>query len=156
MGESGGGMAAPKVILRWESAEPVREALTKAEAGHAAQLAEWSKEFYVITASGIPMTGAGRRSSQDGGQMDPNRMQQMQQRIAQAATLKRKGKDPLAPARAATIRGKEGMIVVFLFPRTEAITADDKEVSFETVAGPMSFKSKFNLKDMVYDGKLAL
>jgi hypothetical protein len=150
----GGGTPAPKVTVRWESAEPVREALTKSEAGHLAQLAEWSKEFYVITASGIPLMGGGRRSSAE--QPDPARIQQMQQRIVQAAALTRKGKEPVTPTRAATIRGKEGIILVFLFPRTAAISAEDKDVTFETVAGPMSLKSKFNLKDMVYDGKLTL
>jgi len=156
MGE-GGGMAAPKVIVRWESAMPIREALTKTEASHTSQLAEWSKEYYVITASGLPMMGMGRRSSSDAGrEVDPNVAQQMQQRMVQAAMLKRKGKDPVAPARAATVRGKEGMIIVFLFPRSAAITEDDKEVTFEAMGGRMSFKSKFNLKDMVYDGKLSL
>jgi hypothetical protein len=70
--------------------------------------------------------------------------------------LKRKGKDPVSPARMAMTQGDEGMTVLFLFPRTAEITADDKDVSFETAAGPMAIKAKFNLKDMVYDGKLAL
>ena len=53
-------------------------------------------------------------------------------------------------------QGSEGMTLLFLFPRAADITAEDKDVSFETAVGQMSVKTKFNLKDMMYDGKLAL
>jgi hypothetical protein len=154
----GGGIQAPHVVVRWESAHPMQEALTKAESRHMKAVAEWSKEYYVITASGVPMMGGGRRGggAAPGDPPDQGRLQQMQQRLQQVTVLKRKGKDPVAPVRMAMSQGEEGMTLLFLFPRAAEITADDKDVSFETAVGPMSFKTKFNLKDMVYDGKLAL
>jgi hypothetical protein len=103
------------------------------------------------------MMRGGRRGGQDQRpQADPARMEQMQQRMKDATLLKRKGKDPIAPARVELLAGPEGMTMVFLFPRSEAIDADDKEVTLETAFGPMHVKSKFNLKDMIYNGKLAL
>ena len=50
------------MTVRWESAEPVREAAAKTESSSAKQVADWSKDFYVITVSGSPMTGSRSRS----------------------------------------------------------------------------------------------
>lgn len=160
MGEPGGGggpgMEAPKLNVHWESAGPMREAAAKLENPAAQSLAEWSKEFYVITVSGMPML----RHSGDGGddrrQPDPQSVKQFAERLRGVTALKRKGKDDLAPARVEMIRGPEGMTTAFLFPRSEAIAAEDKEVSFETAMGPMRIQSKFLLKEMMVQGKLEL
>jgi hypothetical protein len=40
--------------------------------------------------------------------------------------------------------------------RNDLITLDDKTVTFVTKLGPIDVKVKFTLKDMVYQGKLAL
>jgi hypothetical protein len=45
---------------------------------------------------------------------------------------------------------------LFIFPRTDPITLDDKEVELDLKLGTMEAKRKFNLKDMVYNGKLEL
>jgi hypothetical protein len=42
------------------------------------------------------------------------------------------------------------------FPRSTAFTLDDKEVEFSTKFGNVTLKSKFKLKDMVYNGKLEM
>jgi len=159
MGGPGGGMEPPKIIVRWESAEPVREALNRAESPAAGQLAEWAKDHYVISTTGMSMMrpgGPGPGGPGDRPQPDPSRMEQMRQRMREATSLKVKGKDPIAPVRIETIETGGGMLTVFLFPRSAAITPADKEVSFETALGPMAIKSKFNLKDMQYQGKPAL
>jgi hypothetical protein len=46
--------------------------------------------------------------------------------------------------------------VSFFFRRDEPIDLDDKEVSCETMVGRMKIEKKFKVKDMVYQGKLAL
>ena len=158
-GDMGGGpeaMERPQVAVRWESGEPFRQASLKAQSPHAKQVEEWSKEFYVVSASGMSMMRGGRRGAgpDQRTQPDPARMEQMQQRMKDATLLKRKGKDPLAPARVELLREPEGMTMVFRGP--EPIDAADRELSFETAFGPMQVKSKFNLKDMIYNGKLAL
>jgi hypothetical protein len=46
--------------------------------------------------------------------------------------------------------------VVYLFPRTQPIESDDKEVEVVLKLGEIEAKKKFSLKDMVYNGKLQL
>jgi hypothetical protein len=45
---------------------------------------------------------------------------------------------------------------LYYFPRMEPITPADKEITFATRMGPLEFKAKFVLKDMLYRGKLEL
>ena len=47
----------PKITVRWESAEPIRSAQMKAENPAAQKIEEWSKEFYVISTSGMGRRG---------------------------------------------------------------------------------------------------
>ena len=75
---------------------------------------------------------------------------------AGATTLKPKGKEAILPVGVETVVASGTMLTVFLFPRTEAISLEDKEVTFQMALGPMRVKSKFRLKDMQYLGKLAL
>jgi hypothetical protein len=149
-GMEGGGAAmnAPRVIVRWETAAPIREASRAAEVPYAARIAEWQQQFYVITASGLPF--GGRQ------QLDPERMRQMQQRLRSSASLTAKGKPPVSPEQVFVANGPSGATMIFLFPRSAAITAEDKDVAFETGGGQFQIKAKFNPHDMEYQGKLAL
>lgn len=53
--------------------------------------------------------------------------------------------------------GPGGGGMLFAFPRKELqITPEDKQVTFKTTMGPMEISVKFNLKEMVFDQKLAL
>ncbi len=74
----------------------------------------------------------------------------------QATSLKTKGKQSVAPAKVEILQTESGMMTLFLFPRTQAIGPEDKEVTFETSMGPMAIKAKFVLKDMSYEGQPAL
>jgi hypothetical protein len=156
-GEMGGGMgnsgsaspsSAPTVIVRWETAAPVREAARTAELPYAARMLEWEKQFYVITTSGLPF--GGRQ------QPDPDRVRQMQERLRGSATLRAKGKPPVGPERVFLANAARGSTMIFLFPRSAAFTVEDKDVTFETAAGPMQIKAKFKPREMEYQGKLAL
>lgn len=163
----GGGMEggerpeAPKFVVRWESSAAVREAALKIEDPASGRISEWAGEYYVVSVTGNRMmTGPSGPGGQRGaGSAPPDRaqqMQEMQQRLMQATTLRMKGKEPMPPAKVEMMRGQNGIRTVFLFPRTQAISAEDKEVEFETSMGPMKIKSKFALKDMNYQGQLAL
>lgn len=150
-----GDMEAPKMLVRWESAVPVREASAKMEDMHGSKLIDLAKEYYVISTSGAAMMGGGRR-----GQDIPERPQpdfsRMEQRMIEATSLKIKGQDSIAPAKVEVLQSGAGTMTLFLFPRTRAINPQDKEVIFETSMGPMVIKTKFALKDMMYEGQLAL
>jgi hypothetical protein len=71
--------------------------------------------------------------------------------------LKRGGnKPPIAVSDAGAQQTETGIVVVFAFPKTDAILVDDKDVEFVTKLGQFDVKKKFNLKDMVFKGKLEL
>jgi hypothetical protein len=155
MGGPDGGMEAPKILVRWESAAPVREASAKTEAPHDSKLTELAKEYYVISTSGTPMMGGNRRGQQAQGRPQPD-FSRMQERIIEATSLRIKDQDSIAPAKVEVLQTDAGMMTVFLFPRTRAISPTDKEVIFETSMGPMVIKTKFAVKEMTYEGQLAL
>ena len=146
------GIRMPEVTVRWESASPMLAAAAVSESPFAREVAGWAQEYYVIVASGFPaLTARGRQE----GRADPERVQQMQQRMLQGTTLKRKGKPGIQAAKMGRIAGPDGPLMTFLFPR-EPIAIEDKDVTFESLAGPMEIKAKFNLKQMVHDGALSL
>ena len=46
--------------------------------------------------------------------------------------------------------------ILLMFPRSQTITLEDKQVEFVTMLGRQKLKKKFKLKEMVYNGKLEL
>jgi hypothetical protein len=78
------------------------------------------------------------------------------ERLKEQSSLTRKGKDPINAARVDGTPSADGTTLRFYFPRSEPIAVEDKEVVFETKMGPMELKTKFPLKDMVINGKLAI
>ncbi len=158
-GGYGGGYGAPggggpsmqrNFIIRWMSALPVKQALAKAKYGEEAGTAEEGQKFigrtethYVVAVSGFPARMA------QVAQREPDRLKQ-------GAFLKRKGKGNILPEEVQVRSGEQEAEVFLMFPRTDAITLDDKDVELEMAMGPMTVKRKFKLKDMVYDDKLEL
>jgi hypothetical protein len=136
--------------VRWESAQPLRDVPSREQiARQPENLEELSREFYVITAFNLPIVGRGQQS-------DNIPVDQIQARLQQVTSLQRKGKEPIVPARVEILPATEGPVIAFLFPRSENIVLEDKEVTFESAPGPFDVKTKFKLKDMVYQGQLAL
>ena len=138
---TGGPIRMPDIraTVRWESALPVRQAMAKRLD---AELTEESSS-YIIAVAGLPR----RSRSED---EDPDRLESV--RIA--TTLGAKGRSGLAPQKVEL--AKDGTTLLFVFRRDEPFSLDDKEVEFVTKMGPMELKRKFRLKDMIYQGKLAL
>lgn len=157
MGGPGGGMEPPKFMVRWESAVPVREAAAKIEDAHGTKITELAKEFYVISVSGTSMMPVGRRGQDGQSQRPQPDLSRMQERIVEATSLRIKGQDPVAPTKIEVLQeAGGGMSTLFLFPRSREISADTKEVLFETSMGPMAIKTKFSVKEMMYEGQPAL
>ena len=135
--------------VRWLSALPVRQALVIARLGRDKLDSEQSRKFleqnpgyYVIAVAGLPPQMAAAISDE------------RLAGLAKAAMLLRKDKDPIAAESAQRLTDEPG--VAFLFPKTSAITLDDKEVEFVSKAGAIELKTRFKLKDMVLGGKLEL
>jgi len=157
-GRGGGGApeagAVPTVpvLIRWQTALPIKQAVAKGRLGgeaatsqEAAALLGRQEEHYIIAISGLPprmMQGAGVDS-------------------VRANSFLKIGK--LAPVAAADVKVSMAgsMPELFLvFPRRQQgahlITLEDKEVELQSRLGPLDLRRKFRLKEMVFDGKLEL
>lgn len=136
-----------KALVRWETALPVVEA-----ARH--QLPEAASGHYIVSVSGLPVMN--RRGDWNGSRRhDPNDGAQMEEQLIQSTQLRRKGKDAIYPVRMALGQSEGAMF--FFFPHGEyPIRVDDKEVTFRTHMGPLNLRVTFLLRDMIYNGQLAL
>jgi hypothetical protein len=149
-GPPGGGMGGPpqfKIVVRWESAVPVREASKQS-------LPAEAEGHYVLSISGMPAMGD--RPGPGGGSAPPaDFREQMLARIRKDTVLQPKGRNPFRPDNILP-PNKDGAMLV-LFPiGAEPLKASDKEVIFQTKMGPLDLSAKFVLKDMLYRGQLAL
>jgi hypothetical protein len=161
------------VLLRWQSALPVQQALARQNGGSSATDAQAqpaaaaapaaapaADSEYVIAVAGLPDWSGRRRrdadsddSQQNSGASDEDRRAAFLDRLKESSTLTAKGKSPFGPDKVE--RAADGSILLY-FPKSEALSLDDKEVEFATRVGPMDVKHKFKLKDMTWQGKLAL
>jgi hypothetical protein len=126
-----------------------------ATAAEAKSILANEEAYYVIAVDKLPRMGGGRPGAEGkgGGADGAERMRQM---MAKSTSLSRKGKEPLKPEDVKIAMGEKTMTVYFLFPKSEAITLEDKEVEFATKMGPMEIKRKFKLQEMMFAGKLEL
>ena len=145
-----GGPPQTTVIVRWQSATVVQQALVKAQYGDKAGTSPEAQKhlepdaaYYVIAVSNLPASQKLRDA-------------EARKALLGMTTLTVKGKDHPIAAKDVIYVG-EGMIEArFLFPRDFVLTADDKEAEFATMFGQAPVKAKFNLKNMAINGKLGL
>jgi hypothetical protein len=154
-GRGGPGLRVPpqfKVVISWRSALPMKQALVRGQIGaggavpaETQQLLERAEPMYVVTIVGVPTRYARTIDS-----------------MKAETFLKRKNKPPIAvvdmgsqPAPASQL-APASLVVVFGFPKTDAITVEDKEVEFVTSLGLTDIKKKFNLAEMRFHGQLEL
>lgn len=153
------GPEAPHVIVRWDSSSAVRAAMKRVSMTKSVEEADASA-FYIVTVDGIRMPGRGgaRGAAQPAQATGPRPMAPEQQdRLKAVTNLTSKGKDALQPGKIDVMTDEDGkMTFRFYFPRSTELSLDDKEVTFQTRVGPAEVKQKFVLKDMTFDGKLAL
>ena len=120
--------------VRWESAEPIRLALKT-------KLTDVFSKHYVISVSGLPLTG--------GDDCKASTAEDDLKSLKQFATLGATHADVIERQVSASSN------FLFGFPKA-AITADTKEGEFVTHLGRLAVRAKFNLKEMIYSGELAL
>ena len=137
-------------IVRWDSALPIRQAALRAHYGPEVDSVKGVQEalnaevtHYAVSLIGFPARMV---------QQNPSRFASM----ASSAVLKRKNQDPIVAESVEVRPGDPPDGLVFYFPRTDPITLEDKEVEFQLEFGQLKIKRKFQLKKMVYDGKLEL
>ncbi|HKW97692.1 MAG TPA: hypothetical protein VJN43_08145 [Bryobacteraceae bacterium] len=145
----GGGPRAIKGIVLWLSAKPVLEALKT-------QLPEKFANHYVISLRGFPLNGGASGEGEAPGQSGSG--DGSLERLKVLTLLQPKGKEGIQPdlVEQEPIKGG-GSTVLFGFSKEKLpIRPEEKDVTFSTRIGRMDVKSKFNLKDMMYQGQLAI
>jgi hypothetical protein len=149
-------MELPKGTVRWESSKPVLEAMKT-------PLPDAFAKHYVISVSGFPLNGGRYRRSQDDSDTsnsDSNASQStddMLDRLKSLSFLAPKGRDGAQPGIVQKSPTGSGGTLLFGFSQEMlSLKPDDKEATFSTKLGSLVIKTKFNLKDMMYKGELAL
>jgi len=122
------------VLVRWDSAAPVRQALLRSQESIPAE----SQRDYVITVIGL--VSAGKDQPLEG--------------LMSHSSLRVPGKAPIT-AEDAKVDAKTGAVHLY-FPRSAGINPSDKDVVFATRFGSLAVLKKFHLAEMVYHGRLEL
>jgi hypothetical protein len=176
-GSSGGSNGDPSqnepmnLTIRWASAAPIQQALMRQgplSADELKAVSAASEKYYVITVLGLKFprphsSTVDADDTNDNGNNDGNGQRgrdrsndALRTQLLDAAQLAPKGKSSIY-AQDVQIVGPGGIDGVrFLFPRTNPITANDKEVDFIMDIRRIKVEEKFKLGDMQYEGKLAI
>ena len=148
------------VVVRWDSALPVRHALLKTRAPESLDTehsVNTPERDYIVTVLGlIPAKKTDAASASNGAAAEAAEfdLKAVRIAIAQSSRLVRKGKKPIIPEDV-HLDVATGTLQVY-FPRTDAITLDDKEVLFVSRYGRLTVQQKFRTREMVSLGKLEL
>jgi hypothetical protein len=135
-----------RVTIAWRSALPLRQAVVRRQAGQGGKVTVEQEGFlsrdegyYVVGLTGLPP----QYTRPTGGS-------------TLTAFLRREGR-PAIPAQQASVdKSAGGFALLIGFPKTDAITLEDREVEFTARFEPFEIKKKFKLKDMVVGGRLEL
>jgi len=136
------------LMVVWQSAMPVRQALVRRRFGTEGAGSADAKKFldehanYLIAVSGITPQMV--------------RAQLAKSAILEKTTLAAKGKDALHATDILISPSGKVTEAVFVFPKTAVFALEDKEVEFSTQIGAVEVRNKFRLKDMVVNGALQL
>lgn len=139
-----GGAPEIKGIVRWESAQPVIDALKS-------PIPDAFSGRYVISVNGFPMFSRGGA----GAEAPPE--DELLNRVKQLTFLVTKNGKNVQPGiiQQEKTTGNPRLLVGFAKDLL-ALSMEDKDVLFTTHLGPFSIKAKFNLKEMKYRGVLAV
>ena len=130
------------LVVRWESASPVRQAETKLQDANAPG---WDGEYYAVAVYGVPV---------DAGRLDePGRAGVMKK----LGVLKRDGMKDVKAVKVEITPAANGLAtVLYLFPRTIGITAEEKRLEFDAQMGRLYVAQYFYPHEMLLQGKLEL
>jgi hypothetical protein len=130
-----------RLLVRWESALPVRAAEFKT---HQAQLPTLSDDGYSIAVYGVPASYA---------KGDPTSLGKP---LKELAALKREGKKDVPPSRVEVFQLENSVTVVYLFPLSAEISKKDLVVEFSALIGRLQVSQHFLVEEMQFQGKLEL
>ncbi len=135
------------VLARWESAKPVRLA-------GGPEVPELTGQFYVIRLRGLPLMPPPKATP---GEAAPDPNEDILQALKAGSRLERKGKPGIPCVHLFTGTGDRATEVLLFFPRgADPITLADKIVTLESRFAQFHLSVRFPLKEMRYQGELAL
>lgn len=140
------------VLARWESAAPVRDALLT-------PLPHAFESHYVISLSNVPPTAMNSSMNKRRPQDAPApviTLEAMLEELQAAATLEVPGKDPAGAGIVRRLTGSESTYLFGFSKEFLTLSANDKEAIFTLHTLRVSVKARFQLKDMLYKGALAV
>jgi len=115
---------------------------------------ELTGQYYVIRLRGLPLMPPPKAKA---GEVATNPNEGMLQAIKQGSRLDRKDKPGIPCVHLFTGSGDAATEVLLFFPRgADPITVADKLVTLESRFLLFHLSLKFPLKDMIYEGELAL
>jgi len=149
--DQSGNRAPLQVVVRWQTALPVRQALMRVKFGAEAPSSAEARRFveqdpsnYIIGVSGLPRG------------MVTGNLEEVKRGLLRETTLHTRGKAVLHPSDIEFSPRQDSVELFFVFPKARPFALDDREVEFSTRVGAWGVKCKFRLKDLVYAGRLEL
>ncbi|MGA2882050.1 MAG: hypothetical protein ABSG13_24115 [Bryobacteraceae bacterium] len=130
-----------RLLVRWESALPVRAAEFKAHEDPPPTL---SDEGYSIAVYGVPASYV---------KGDPTSLGKP---LKESAALKREGKKDVQPSSVEVFQLESSVVVVYMFPLSAEIGKKDVVVEFSALIGRLQVSQHFLVDDMQFQGKLEL
>ncbi len=130
-----------RLLVRWESALPIRAAELKA---HEAEPPTLSDDGYSIAVYGVPASFA---------KGDPSSLGKP---LKESAALRREGKKDVMPTSAEVFELENSVAVVYLFPLSAEIGKKDAIVEFSALIGRLQVSQHFLVEEMQFQGKPAL
>ena len=130
-----------RLLIRWETALPVRAAEMKAGELDPPTL---DGEGYKVAVYGIP--GPYFKG-------DPKKLGDP---LRKEASLKREGKPDVKPTRVEVFQRPDGMVVVYLFPLSAEINKKDTFMEFNAQIGRVVVRQMFDVTEMRFQGTVEL
>jgi len=157
-----------KILVRWDSAGPVLDACEHSSntdkdlfscasklfsfSAIGTKFSEMRRDFYIISLSNYPITQRDIQHSEAA----KAALEKMCERMRTTTWLRPKSRGPVQPDHIIALPWDQALLLLVFFPRTAEFSLDDRELSFQSINGPVEFKATFNLLKMKYQGKLAL
>jgi hypothetical protein len=127
-----------RLLVRWESAFPIRVAELKA---HAPTPPTLSDDGYSIAVYGVPASFA---------KGDPTSLGKP---LKEMAALKREGKKDVPPSRVEVFQLEDSVVVTYLFPLSAELSKNDTVVEFSALIGRLQVSQHFLVQEMQFQGK---
>ncbi|MEO8594612.1 MAG: hypothetical protein ABI759_14945 [Candidatus Solibacter sp.] len=155
----------PAILVRWDSATPVREACSAGGmepylfscaskllylTGLGEKFDALRKSFYIVSVSGYPKPPRAEGDAPEHSEAGDAALAQLGGNIRETTFLKREGKPPIQAGQIIVLPAGDALLLLAFFPRAAELATGDGDVLFESVNGPLTLKATFPLGKMAF------